>query len=207
MALTNSAVIGEQGSQTSGSGNWWRWSTLLGCDPWGQGGAVNQTYCEDSDPIQSKLNVIFVTPNYNPQFNAGNANPGNYIVSTGPSTSPNIDLAPSNRLSDCTGNHIYGPPPSWRLTSSIDENLNETENHVRIYPNPCSDYFVLESLEILIGSTCRIYSVSGVELLSKTITVNYKTEIDISQLLPALYFIQLTDCSGKVSNYKLVKSE
>ncbi|HQQ94266.1 MAG TPA: T9SS type A sorting domain-containing protein, partial [Bacteroidia bacterium] len=188
MALTNSAVIGEQGSPTSAIGNWWRQSSLLGCDAWNGGNAAAwQTYCEDSDPNLSKLWVINVSPNYNPLYNVGNQIGITYLTGT----SPNIDLAPINRLSDCTGNHIYGPPPAWRLTNLNEDESNETVSQIRIYPNPSSDQFILESLENMTGSTLFVYSISGVELLRRSVLEDYKVQIDISEFQPALYFIQL----------------
>ena len=76
---------------------------------------------------------------------------------------------------------------------------------MKLSPNPFTDYFVLEFTE-----PSKEYSIEVLDLLGKTVLSRknisgYQVRIDTKELAPASYLLLVTDGSGNISRYKMVK--
>ena len=67
--------------------------------------------------------------------------------------------------------------------TSISENMNDS--NCRIYPNPASDYVMLENAE---NELVSIYDLTG-NLVLKTKSTNNLIKLDVSKLTPGSYYI------------------
>ncbi len=86
-------------------------------------------------------------------------------------------------------------------TSVLEDVLAKIE--FKIYPNPASDYIEVILTKMDRWSKWAIIDVSGkIELKG---TYSDMKKIDISTLMPGMYFLRLTDKSGKVITNKFVK--
>jgi hypothetical protein len=64
---------------------------------------------------------------------------------------------------------------------------NMNKNEINIYPNPTSDFIIIENAN---GSSSSIYDINGRELYS-SINTNDKQNIDISNFAKGLYFVKI----------------
>jgi hypothetical protein len=78
---------------------------------------------------------------------------------------------------------------------------SQVEN-VKLFPNPCRDYIMLEYL----GGTELITLTDIQGKLIRTLNVEGKSEcrIDCSDLLPGVYFVNITAEKGNVATHKVV---
>lgn len=79
----------------------------------------------------------------------------------------------------------------------------KTDNQYRIFPNPTKGTFQLHSYESNKSVNLQIFNTIGKTVLKKQVTT--KTNINIENLLPGIYNIQLTDLQGNSSMHKIVK--
>ena len=82
-------------------------------------------------------------------------------------------------------------------TMSVDENFKDKS---LLYPNPASDYVYITGKEL---RSYRILEANG-RLVSEGVLKN-NDPIFIGNLSNGLYFIQVTDDSGRIENFKLIK--
>lgn len=79
-----------------------------------------------------------------------------------------------------------------RQTLGLDDN---TEAKTRIYPNPTSDYLVIENLDSDVLLTNQ---------LGQTITLEKSDQINVSHLPKGIYFLQFTNTKGEQLREKLL---
>ena len=77
-------------------------------------------------------------------------------------------------------------------------------SQVSIYPNPTTDYIIIETSEIPANSFLSIMNFCGLELISRLIT-NPKTQLDITNLPCGVYFVRLTN-ERNVTMGKFIKN-
>ncbi len=204
MALTNSAVIGQQGDPGAGFGSGNVWLITANCPQFGVNFvSQNHTYVDDSDPTLSPL-YVFNSLDRDPTFN------GAAFLSTAYMLGISIDnTAPINRLADCVPQHGYLSPPNWRINSfqSINElPTSSTIDKIVIQPNPTNGLLSVMSvtgenfiaLKISDSSGKVVYYLESLELT--------ETTLDISFLPPSLYILEVTTWDNNRIYKKLIKS-
>ena len=78
---------------------------------------------------------------------------------------------------------------------------------VSAYPNPTTDFLTLEVKEFDISNlNFQLYEMSGKLLQSKKITSN-QTNIVMSNLVPATYFIKVIQGNKEVKTFKIIKTQ
>ena len=76
---------------------------------------------------------------------------------------------------------------------------------VSAYPNPTTDYLTLEVKEFeLSNMSFQLYDMSGKLLQNEKITGN-QTSIVMSNLVPATYFVKVTESNKEVKTFKIIK--
>ncbi len=81
----------------------------------------------------------------------------------------------------------------------------ETAENITIYPNPTTSQLILNSGELIIKNIC-ITNTLGQSVFNSTCNQSNSTHrIDISQLAPNIYFLNLTTEAGAVITKKIIK--
>ncbi|MCU0359322.1 MAG: T9SS type A sorting domain-containing protein [Bacteroidia bacterium] len=205
MALTNSAVIGPQGSTLTGQGSGNVWLINGICQPWGAIGlANNQTYVEDSDPTLSPL-YVFNSPDRDPQNNGSNSPLVQFYM-------PGVTIdnnAPVNRLADCVPQHGALPPPNWRIKGFQPNNellhLQKIDQ-ILIYPNPTNSWLNVKNLSGEKLNQIKMLDMNGKIVFNREAINLTETSIDVSVLPASVYAIEFTLFDGSLVYKKLVKS-
>ena len=88
------------------------------------------------------------------------------------------------------------------LASGNSSSLSAIENaaealQIRVYPNPVSDLIHVTVTDKVIGSTVKIHSLLGTEVISKNVTEGQEA-IDVSSLQQGLYLYNILDKNNKV---------
>lgn len=77
---------------------------------------------------------------------------------------------------------------------------------VSAYPNPTSDYLILDIPDFsLYPFTFHLYDMNGKLLQTKKLT-EQKTQIDMSSYVPAIYFVRVTKENKSVKEFKIIKN-
>ena len=95
----------------------------------------------------------------------------------------------------------------YYLTTRLSENLSGSIS-VTIYPNPSENYLTINfSSETLSPLTMEVFDLTGKLLLKKLLpSKTLKSEIDISQLAAAIYFLKINSAEQNIFNtYKIQK--
>ena len=77
---------------------------------------------------------------------------------------------------------------------------------VTAYPNPTTDYLTLEVQDFELSTLhFQLYDMNGKLLQNEKITVN-QTSIVMSNLVPATYFVKVTQGNKEVKTFKIIKN-
>lgn len=79
---------------------------------------------------------------------------------------------------------------------------DEIANRIKVYPNPATNYIVVQSA--VKGTVLTLTDVAGHVVLNQTL-LNYTEEIDISALAKGFYMAQLSQCYNMFKAIKIVK--
>ena len=85
------------------------------------------------------------------------------------------------------------------------EEARDINLRVRAYPNPATDYLILEVEEFDISNlSYQLYDVNG-KLWQNEIISGNRTHIAIGKLVPASYFLKLIQGNKEVKAFKIIK--
>ena len=92
----------------------------------------------------------------------------------------------------------------WIVSVSVysDISIDASNNLISIFPNPASNYLIIESSNNILNAF--IYSLSG-NIAKEYISLSGETRLDVKNLKPGLYIICIEDSSRKKFNYKFIK--
>lgn len=77
---------------------------------------------------------------------------------------------------------------------------------VSVYPNPTTDYLILEVKDFELSSLhFQLYDMQGKLLHDKKIT-SKQTNVAISNLVPATYFVKVIQGNKEVKTFKIIKN-
>ncbi len=106
-----------------------------------------------------------------------------------------------------TGSLSQGVQQSFDI--SVVNDMKETSGiniMVSAYPNPATDHLILRIDNFEVSNlTCQLYRNDGNLLYSKVIT-GYVTKIDMSNLVPAIYFLKVTEQKEEVKTFRILKN-
>ena len=89
---------------------------------------------------------------------------------------------------------------------SGNEEAQDISLEIMVYPNPTTDFIKLkiENYEVL-NLRYQLYDING-SLLEDNIIDGSETSIVISSLMPATYFLKVTDNKKVVKTFKIIKN-
>lgn len=91
------------------------------------------------------------------------------------------------------------------VVAGIEENFGINLS-VSAYPNPTTDYLTLEVKDFGFSTlNFQLYDLQGKLLQSEKITSN-QTTIVMSNLVPATYFVKVTQNNQEVKTFKIIKN-
>lgn len=207
LALISNGIIGQQGSGSLGSENFWEAGPPTPwCGNWQLGGgstARYQTYADNSDASLSPLYVFpgpGATPIINFAINSGTAynSPASILNSSAHDMSL-IDCALSNTIM-----------PNWRMNSFGTTNLNQEnrsfdEEWISIYPNPTNGNLTVfyEGNE----TTCdlKIYDLQGRIVYSEKIQGGKEHNCQLNDLPASVYILEFNK-ENRTIRKKLIKT-
>lgn len=209
LALTNNGIIGQQGTPAFGSDNAWESGALYpGCNLWGFGGfggAMHETYVENSDALNSPLYVVNTSWSV-PNNSFGSNNLLDYNQPGALNTPPGIMANPANV--DCAQDNT-STVPSWRSQPSgnnatVKSGEYFSEEAIRVFPNPTHG-----QLNILYedpNSNCmiRILDLKGQVMHSDLIKGGVEYTCSISSLPASVYILELRK-ANEIIRKKLIK--
>jgi hypothetical protein len=99
---------------------------------------------------------------------------------------------------------VQQPFEIWVVTS-IDNAIGISLN-ILAYPNPTNDFLILEVKDFdPTGLTYQLFDMSG-KILNDELITDSTTKIDMSSLLPNIYFIRLIKNQQEVKTFKILKN-
>ncbi len=135
-----------------------------------------------------------------------NAAGGNALGSGG-SASYTVGQMVYTAHSASSGSVEQGIQQSYQISTETGiEEARFINLSVAAYPNPTTDYLTLSIEEFDISNlSYQLYDMQGKVLQSQKITSN-KTNIAMSNLVPAIYFIKLIQADKPVKTFKIIKN-
>ncbi|MCG8483694.1 MAG: T9SS type A sorting domain-containing protein [Clostridia bacterium] len=122
------------------------------------------------------------------------------------SASYSIGQLVCNSLIDSDYNATLGIQQAYNVLIIIDDS---TQNNleIRAYPNPTRDFIKLNLGNYEINKLqFFLFDISGKLLMNKNIT-NKATMIPMSQYIPGIYFIKITDNKKDIKTFKIIKTK
>jgi PKD repeat protein len=113
-------------------------------------------------------------------------------------------LALSNGAYTVSATSGFGCARTSQVFDLTNLSLNDLElEKIKISPNPASTYFTIAGVVDQVSYS--IFDVSG-KLLSSGILKNENSKVDIANLQPGIYFVQVSHQSERRFNFRLVKN-
>jgi len=92
------------------------------------------------------------------------------------------------------------------LLSTGIHNASKEFNSVHIYPNPVSDYLILQNGQAGVENyVLKIYDIVGKIVLAKSLTSIQNQKVNVSALKTGIYFMHLTNSDNETHQFKMIK--
>ncbi len=152
------------------------------------------------------LSLLFslITPGLHAQesFNAT----GNNISGTGGSTSYSVGQLVYTTNTATNGSVVQGVQQPYEI--SVVTGLEEAKGinlSISVYPNPTTYNLTLEVKSFELSNLkFQLYDIQG-KLLQDEIITDNRTSIDMSNLVPATYFMKVIQSDQEVKTFKIIK--
>jgi len=96
-----------------------------------------------------------------------------------------VDWILGGSLSDIPPNDI------GTLSLLLKEQMKESENSLKVYPNPATDIINIEIVPLDTGRIIlELYNNSGIKVLNKVVVIQPVLQINISDITPGIYFLK-----------------
>lgn len=130
---------------------------------------------------------------------------GSFDVNTNGSLSATIAQPIAGNLSNTVTLH-QGFQVDLSSATPVITGIGEEESSVKIFPNPVSHHLFIERNNGANPYAFQLVDASGKIILEKQHVATPSTELDLSQLSPAVYFLLLRDASGKSRTITILKN-
>jgi len=132
---------------------------------------------------------------------------GGNAVGSGGSVSYSVgQVVYTTNTSTASGSVAQGVQQPYEISVvTAIETAKEINLSVSAYPNPTTDFLILKiEGNVKTQYIASLFDITGKLLQSQKITGN-QTNIAMSNLVPATYFVKVTDGSKEVKTFKIVK--
>jgi hypothetical protein len=131
---------------------------------------------------------------------------GNASVSDQGSVSWSVGQVVYTTYTGTTGSVAQGVQQSFEISvvSGIEE-ARDIDLFFSAYPNPATDYLILRTDNFEVSNlSYQLYDNNG-KLLEREILSGNETIIDMSNFVPATYFLKVTGNNKEVKTFKIIK--
>jgi hypothetical protein len=93
------------------------------------------------------------------------------------------------------------------ISVSIVNELKDIDFSITVFPNPATDYLTLKikgGKDVQTQYIASLYDINGMLLLNKKFEGN-ETTISMGNLIPAIYFLKVTDNNKELKIFKIIK--
>ncbi len=132
---------------------------------------------------------------------------GGNASGSGGSASYSVGQVVYNSTFETNASVAQGVQQSYEISvvTSFEE-AKEMNLSVSVFPNPTSDYLILETKDSeLLNLHFQLYDMNGKLLQNGKITSN-QTNIEMSHLAPATYFVKVSDINNELKAFKIIKN-
>jgi hypothetical protein len=91
---------------------------------------------------------------------------------------------------------VFGGSPNLPIS---DEEILESSNQLKIYPNPANNYINILSVEDVVD--IKVYSLQGKLMLQQQITNGEK--LNVLDIPDGMYILYITDRKGNINTHKI----
>lgn len=132
---------------------------------------------------------------------------GGNAIGTGATTSYSIGQVINNTNTGTNGSVTQSIQQSYEITVVSElEKAKIIVLQCTTYPNPSTDYLILEVKDFeLFNLSFKLYNMSGKLLQNKKIT-NSHTKIVMSNFVPATYFVKVIENNKEIKTFKCIKN-
>jgi len=131
---------------------------------------------------------------------------GGNATGTGGSVSYTVGQIVYTTNSAASGALAQGIQQPYEISEVIDGIEHSSKNiNCSVYPNPTTDFIVLEMGNIA-DVVCQIFDANGKLVANQTIT-EATTNIDMSGLVSATYFLKIIQDGQIVKTFKIIKNK
>jgi len=134
------------------------------------------------------------------------ASGGSFASSANGSLSSTIAQPVAGSLSSSTLLLHQGFQVNLSSGTSVVTGMGEEEEDLKIFPNPANHHLFIETKEKTKTYTYQLIDASGEKILDEQTITSPSTELDLSSLTPAIYFLLLRDSQGKSKTLSILKN-
>ena len=132
---------------------------------------------------------------------------GNAWVSGQGSVSYSVGQVAYTTYVGTTGSIAQGVQQPFEI--SVVSGMKEADDInllVSAYPNPATDYLILRVNHFEISNlSFQLFDIDGRLLMSKILSGN-ETSIDMSDLVPAIYFLKVIERNKEIKTFRIIKN-
>lgn len=135
-----------------------------------------------------------------------NATGGN-ATGSGGSVSYSIGQVAYQTHTGTNGSVVEGVQQPFEISvvTAIEEAIGITFN-ISAYPNPAKQFLTLEIKDFdPTGLTCQLFDMSG-KMLDYVKIADTLMSIDLSGLVPAIYFVRVVQNNNEIKTFKIIKN-
>ena len=133
---------------------------------------------------------------------------GGDVISSGGSVSYTIGQVVYTTSTSVSNGSVAGgvqQPFEISVISGFDEAKSITLQ-CTAFPNPTTDYFTLKVIDYQLTTlNFQLYDINGKLIETKKVESN-ETTLDIKNLVPAIYFLKITDNNKELKTFKIIKN-
>lgn len=132
---------------------------------------------------------------------------GNDANGSGGEVSYSVGQVVYSSNNDATGEVNQGVQHAYEIFT-VSTQDNEIQSSMEVYPNPTSDYLILEIEKYKAENlTYQIFDQQGKEIQKKKIAAG-KTKIDLKDVTPSTYLIKISDSKNNLlQSFKIIKNQ
>lgn len=132
---------------------------------------------------------------------------GEQAVGSGGSSSYSIGQVAYTTNSGTTGSVAQGVQQAYEISTSAGVEIKGIELSCSVYPNPTVNTLILSVDDYLTGNlSYQLFDLNG-KIVAENPVNEEQTSIDMSDFVPAAYFLKVKKNSSEIKTFKIIKNQ
>lgn len=131
---------------------------------------------------------------------------GEQAVGSGGSSSYSIGQVVYTTNSGTTGSVAQGVQQVYEISSSAGMDVKGIELSCSVYPNPAVNTLILSVDDVNSNLTYQLFDANG-RIVEESSVNEEKTAIDMSDCIPASYFLKVNRNDKEIKTFKIIKNQ